>query len=409
MAPLDLYIGDEELANLHEVVESQVLYRGGWRGRPAQFVKRFEEAFAAFTGARYVLAVNSGTAALHVALAAAGVGPGDEVIVTSCSFISSSLAVVLADAIPVFADVDPRTFLLDPADVARKIGPRTKAILPVHWSGQLCEMDRLMELAAAHNLLVVEDCAQAYGCRYRGKLAGTIGHAGAFSLQQSKHITTGEGGLFVTDDRAMYERACLYANIGMDFIHAAQPQGGHQAVGMNLRMGELQAAVGLAQLPKMERFNAARAGLVQIIEDELRDVPGLALAQPVDGAEPSYFSYPIRYDPAVLGASKDEFMRRCREEHGVNVICYPGVPNHLEPVYTTGLYKRGYPPGVRWHPDNPPLGPGLLPVLEKAFPETLITVMFHHGDDPQTHRAYARALKQTALALAAEGAGAGRR
>jgi dTDP-4-amino-4,6-dideoxygalactose transaminase len=400
MEGVERFIGDEELELLRETVESQVLQRGGWRGVPGQFVKRFEEAFAAYTGAQYVLAVNSGTSALQAALAGAGIGPGDEVIVTSCSFIASSIAVVLADAIPVFADVDPVTFLIDPEDVARKIGPRTKAILPVHWSGQVCAMDRLMEIAAAHNLLVIEDCAQAYSCRYRGAMAGTIGHVGAFSLQQSKHITTGEGGLVITDDRAIYERACLFANLGMTFIHEAPPRGGHHFAGMNLRMGELQAAVGLAQLPKIERFNAARARLVEIVEQELRNVPGLALARPLEGAEPNYFSYPLRYDPAVVGMSKEEFMRRCREEHGVNVICYPGVPNHLEPVYTTGLYKQGYPAGVRWHPDNPPIGPGLLPVLERAFPETLITLMFHHGDDPETCRAWARAIKETALARA---------
>jgi dTDP-4-amino-4,6-dideoxygalactose transaminase len=401
---MNRFVGEDELALLREVIESQVLYRGGWRGAPARFAERFEAEFGAYLGREHVLAVNTGTSALQAALAGAGVGPGDEVIVTSASFIASSTCVLALDAVPVFADVDPATFNLDPADVARKITPRTKAVIPVHLYGQLCDMDAIMRLAAQHDLIVIEDCAQAFAWRHLGRLAGTIGHVGAFSLQQSKHITTGEGGIVATDDRALYERASRYANLGFNFVHDPTRAGApysHFALGWNLRMGELAAAVAVAQLPKLEEFNRRRQRLVEAIEGELRGGRGLRLPEPIDGAEPVYFFYPIRYDPAALGVPKDEFLARVRAEHGVAVGPYPPVPNHLEPVYTSGAYRQGYPPGVRWHPDQPPPGPGLLPRLERALPETLITVTFHHGDDPETYRALARALRATAESLAA--------
>jgi perosamine synthetase len=398
------FVGDEELDLLRQVIESQALFRGGWRSGKAQFVERFEREFAAYTGSAYCLAVNSGTSVLQAALVGAGVGPGDEVIVTAGSFVASSMCVVTVNAIPVFADVDPLTLNIDPADVARKVSPRTKAIIPVHLFGQLCDLDPIMEIARKHKLVVIEDCAQAYGARYKGRLAGTIGDVGAFSLQQSKHITTGEGGMLVTDDRAVYERASHYINIGFNFIHDKERTGapyGHFAVGQNLRMGELQAAVGVAQLPKLEGFNAARRRIVAAIESELRGVPGLHLPHVIDGAEPNYFFYPVRYDPTALGVSKAEFVARVKSEHGASIGQYPPVANHVEPVYTTGAYKQGYPPGLRWHPDNPPIGPGLLPVLEKALTETQLVFIMHHGDDPETHRATARALRETALSLGA--------
>jgi len=396
------FVGEEELELLRQVIESQVLHRGGWRSGAAQFVERFEQDFAAYTGSRYALAVNSGTSALQAALVGAGIGPGDEVIVTAGSFVASSMCVLAVNAIPVFADVDPLTFTIDPVDIAGKVTPRTRAIIPVHLFGQLCDMDPIMEVARAHELVVIEDCAQAYGCRYKGRLAGTIGQLGAFSLQQSKHITTGEGGLVITDDRAIYERASMYTNIGFTFIHDKERKGApysHFAVGENLRMGELAAAVGVAQLRKIEEFNAARRRLRALIEDEIRGVPGLLPAHVPPGSDPVFFFYPIRYDAGALGMSKSEFVARVKAEHGVSINAYPPVPNHLEPIYTTGIYKQGYPPGVRWHPDNPPIGPGLLPVLERALPETLLVMLTHHGDDPEMHLRTARALRETALSL----------
>ena len=407
---MERYIGDEELELVRQAIESQRLVRSGWRGTPGRFVAQLEAEFAGFLGRRYALAVNSGTSALQAALAGAGIGPGDEVIVTSASFIASSMCVPALNAIPVFADVDPATLNLDPEDVARKITPRTRAIVAVHLFGQLCEMDAIMRLAAAHDLTVIEDCAQAYGSRYKGRVAGSIGHIGAFSLQQSKHVTTGEGGLLVTDDRAVYERASLYSNIGFAWIHEGPGRGSgapysHFAVGQNLRLGELQAAVGVAQLRKLERFNALRQRIVATIEEELRGAPGLSPAHRPAGAEPCYFFYPIRYDPAIGGVPKTELLGRVKAALDPALARlvgqYPPVANHLEPVYTTGLYKRGYPPGVRWHPEQPPIGPGLLPVLERVLPETLITIQLHHGDDPQMHRTIARALRVAAQSLAA--------
>lgn len=204
-------LGDEELRLLEEVIRSGRLFR--FAGTK---VKRFEEEFANYFGVKHAIASTSGTSAIHVALGAINLGPGDEVITAPISDIGTVIPILAQNAIPVFADVDPETYNIDPSDVKRKMTEATKAIIPIHLFGQPCDMDPIMEIAEKHDLYVAEDCAQAYLAEHKGRMVGTIGHLGCFSLQQSKHMTAGDGGITVTDDDQLAHRAELFADKGWD-------------------------------------------------------------------------------------------------------------------------------------------------------------------------------------------------
>ncbi len=247
--------------------------------------KRFEEAFAQKMGVKYAMTLNSGTSTLHSALAACGVGPGDEVIIPALTVIMCGYAVIYAGARPIFADVDPKTFLLDPVDVERKITPRTKALMPVHLYGQVCDMDAIMQIAKKHNLKVVEDCAESFmATDGHGRLSGTIGDAGSFSLENSKHISTGDGGMLVTNDEPLAERMRKFAGMGFKNIQAGSGQVRrskdifqnpsylrHDTFGFNYRMTEVAAAVGLGQLERADIFVSLRRraglGFLQVIQE----------------------------------------------------------------------------------------------------------------------------------------------
>ena len=247
--------------------------------------KRFEEAFAQKVGVRYAMTLNSGTSTLHSALAACGVGPGDEVIIPALTVVMCGYAVLYAGATPVFADVDAKTFLIDPADIERKITSRTKAIMPVHLYGQVCDMDAIMQIAQKHNLKIVEDCAESFmATDAQGRLCGTIGDAGSFSLENSKHISTGDGGVLVTNDEPLAERMRKFAGMGFKNIQAGSGQVRrskdvfqnpsylrHDTFGFNYRMTEVAAAVGMGQLERADMFVSLRRraglGFLQVIQE----------------------------------------------------------------------------------------------------------------------------------------------
>ena len=249
MFPGGMEIGAEEKAAVMEVLDEKALFR--YYG-PTDFtsrVSRLEEEFAARFGVRYTLAVSSGTAALITALVASGLGPGDEVIVPAYTFIASVTAVLAARAVPVIAEVD-ESLTLDPLALEEKISPYTKAIMPVHMRGAPCAMDQIMDIARRHDLKVIEDVAQAMGGTYTGKRLGTIGHIGAFSFQFHKIITTGEGGMVVTDDQSLFHRARMYHD-SAGFWRMEHP-GELPIPGVNYRMGEIAGALGLVQLGRLE-------------------------------------------------------------------------------------------------------------------------------------------------------------
>lgn len=237
-------IGEEEIANVMEAM------RSGWISSLGAFIAQFERDFSAFCGVAHGVAVANGTTALHLALVAAGVGPGDEVLIPSLTFVATANVVRYCGATPVFVDSERETWQLDPTALEERITPRTKAIMPVHLYGHPCDMDAIMAIANRHGLAVVEDAAEAHGAECRGRRVGSLGAIGCFSFYGNKIITTGEGGMCVTDNGALAERLRLFRDHGMDPKRSYW----HEVIGFNYRMTNLQAAVGVAQTKKMPGF-----------------------------------------------------------------------------------------------------------------------------------------------------------
>ncbi|MCL2669183.1 MAG: DegT/DnrJ/EryC1/StrS family aminotransferase [Syntrophaceae bacterium] len=270
-------IGKEELKELEVLFSTGILARysedqerkGIWK------VRDFEKAFAKYTGSTYALGVSSGTCALKVALTALNVGPGDEVICPAFTFLATYEAVLEVGAMPVMADIDD-TLNLDPDDIENKLTDRTKAIIPVHMCGAPARMDKIMKVAKKHKLVVVEDAAQACGASIKGKYTGTFGQMGIFSFDQYKTITTGEGGMIITDDLDLYHRAEWHHDHGHDHLSTvSRALDGRTILGFNYRMNEVQGAIGLAQLRKLNRVLAAQRKNKAAIEAMLAPIPGL--------------------------------------------------------------------------------------------------------------------------------------
>ena len=238
-------IGPEEMEAVKEVLESGMVVQG-------KVVKEFEEKFAEYIGVKHAIAVSNGTVALDVALKALDIGPGDEVITSAFSFIASGNCVLFQNAKPVFVDIDPKTFNIDPSDIAEKITPKTKAIIPVHIFGQPAKMDAIKEIAKDKKIEVVEDAAQAHGAEYKGQKAGSIGTMGCFSLYATKNMMTGEGGIITSDDPKLADKMRLIRS------HGEIKKYTHNILGYNYRMTNLNAAIGLVQLKKLDKFNQKR-------------------------------------------------------------------------------------------------------------------------------------------------------
>ena len=276
-----------------DIAEVVATLRSGWIGMGPRTIQ-FERDFAAYTGAKHAIAVNSCTAALHLALLAAGVGPGDEVITTPLTFAATANVIEHTGATPVFADIDRRTQILDPARVAEKITPRTKAIVPVHMLGRPAPMDPLLDLARQHNLAIIEDAAHAVETVYRGRHVGTIGHFTAFSFYANKNVTTGEGGMLTTDDDAAADHARRlrlhgiskdawkrYSSEGFTPYELVEP-------GFKYNMLDLTAALGLGQLRRVEENWTIRERLVALYNEGLAEVPGLTIPalEPLEAGRP---------------------------------------------------------------------------------------------------------------------------
>src|SRR5438105_536727 len=273
-------IGEEEIEEVLEVMTSGYLFRYGislgadvdprFKGK----VYEVEREWARHCGVRYSVAVNSGTSALLTALAALGIGPGDEVIVPGYTFIASLSSIIYARAIPVLAEVD-QTFNLDPADVRAKITPRTRAIMAVHMMGNPTRLDELKGIADEHGLLLIEDCAQAFGATYKGRPVGSIGNAGAFSFNVYKTITSGDGGMVVTDNEEVYRRCFAFHDQGHSPLRTGVEIGQRPFVGLDLRFTELQAAVLIAQLRKLPRILSHLRANKKRYNELIADLPGL--------------------------------------------------------------------------------------------------------------------------------------
>ncbi len=299
------------------------------------YVERFEQAFLRHLGASHGLTVSNGTTALQVALLALGIGPGDEVIVPEFTFVAPANMVLAVGASPVFADVDPRTFCLDAADVARRITPKTRAIIAVHLYGNVCDMDAIGALARAHGLRLIEDTAQAPFSRYRGRFAGTFGDAGCFSFQAAKTITTGEGGFVVTPHADAEEKMRVIRDHGM----RKGKRYWHDTLGHNFRQTNLQAAVGLAQYESLDRIIVERRRVYRAYKERLEGVPGVTLQYFAPEVDPVVWAVALVLDPVAFRVDRDGVMKAMTE---VGIETRPGFyPFGAMPVYRTAPLPVG--------------------------------------------------------------------
>lgn len=309
-------------------------------------VEAFERKVAEYCGARYAVAMSSGTAALHAACLAAGIGPGDEAITTPITFVATANAVVYCGGTPVFADIREDTLTIDPEAIERRITPRTKAVLPVDFAGLPADMDAIVEIARRHGLIVIEDAAHALGARYKGRRVGSLADMTVFSFHPVKPITTGEGGMVLTNDDTLYQRLVRLRHHGM-VRHATPRQRGAwyyeiRELGHNFRLSDIQAALGLSQMNKLDGFIARRRQIARRYDEALADMP---LARPVEpeGYFSSFHLYTVQLALDRLSAGRDTVFDALRAE-GIGVqVHYP--PVHLHPYYRErfGHGPGGYP------------------------------------------------------------------
>ncbi len=298
--------------------------RSGWVSSIGAYVTAFEAELASRCGVDHAVATSNGTTALHLALAVAGIGPGDEVIVPSLTFVATAAAVRYVGASPVFAESDPSHWCIDPEDVARRITPRTRAIVAVDLYGHPADMDALGELAAGHDLVVVEDAAEALGAVYRGRPAGGLGRLGVLSFYGNKLITTGEGGALLVDDPALLARARLLRDHAMD----PDRRYWHGEIGFNYRITNMQAALGVAQLERLDEFLRRKREIAAVYRAGLQDVPGVTLQSEADWAKSSWWMTTLRID-AAHGVDREEVAAQLRAD---GVDSRPAfVPIHLLP------------------------------------------------------------------------------
>lgn len=300
----------------------------GWLSSLGPYVRRFEQRFSAFSETAHAIAVSSGTSALHLALAAANIGPGDEVIVPALTFVATANAVTYTGARPVFADVDPQTWTLDPTDCERRLTARTRALVPVHLYGHPADMDPLLDLARSHGLIVIEDAAQAHGARYKGRPVGSLGYVGCFSFYGNKIISTGEGGMLVTNDARLADRAVFLRDHAM----TSEARYFHTAVGFNYRMTNLQAAVGCAQLEEIEAILERKREISREYAARLRDIAGLSLPVEATWAESVYWMYSVLIENH-FGHTRDSVMDVLKAR-GIDTRPF-FVPLHLLPPYAS--------------------------------------------------------------------------
>lgn len=313
--------GETEIAYVNECILS------GWVSSTGKYVTRFEETFAAFCGAKHAVAVCNGTCALHVAMLGLGIGPGDEVIVPSLSFIASGNTVVHAGARPVFADSDIATWNIDPAAIEPLITKRTRAIMPVHLYGHPANMAKITAIARRHGLAVIEDAAEAHGARCNGQRVGSLGDVACFSFFGNKIITTGEGGMVVTNDTALADRIRLLRDHGM----SRERKYFHPVIGYNYRLTNIQAALGVAQMERIDGILQTRREAADFYRSELGHLPGIVLPPEEPWAENIFWLYSILVDESAAGISRDALLLQLQTK-GVETRPF-FIPMHQQPPY----------------------------------------------------------------------------
>ena len=345
-----------QLAALQQVLES-----GKW-GVGSPFIAEFEKRFAEFQQAKYALSVCNGTASLMIALKACGVKAGDQVIIPAYTFIATASSVLMVNAVPVFVDIDPETYNIDPAQIEAAITPTTKAIMPVHIAGQPANLDAILAIAKRHNLPVVEDAAQAHGAEWKGRRVGAIGNVGSFSFQSSKNLSAGEGGALVTDDKALIDVCFSYQNCGRVREGAWYE---HRVLGGNFRLSAFQASLLTAQLATLAEDMQRRDLHAHYLDERLREIPGIKplLVQP-NVTRHARHLYIFRYDAEAFdGLPRDRFIDALRAE---GIYCHKGyTPLYREQLFSLDPRQHPWIEGINYRELN-------LPVTERAGDEEAV-------------------------------------
>lgn len=307
-------IRDEEIEAVTEVLKSGMLAQG-------KKVEEFQDKFAKYTDSKHAIATSSGTTALHTAMLAAGIGPGDEVITTPFTFAATANSILYTGATPIFADIDPKTFNIDPAKIADKITDKTKAILPVHLYGQPADMTPIKDMANMNDLIVIEDAAQAHGAVYHGEKIGSIGDMGCFSFYPTKNMTTGEGGMVTTSNDELAEKSAMIR------AHGESKRYEHEILGYNYRMTDIAAALGIVQSEHLAEFNDQRIANANALSEKLADVEEIETPYITEGVKHVFHQYTIR----VKNGKRDELNQYLNKHNIGTGIHYPIV-----------LYKQPY-------------------------------------------------------------------
>lgn len=327
------YIDDDDIQAVVETLKSDFLTTG-------PLINKFEQIVADYVGAKYAVAVSNGTAALHVACLAAGVKEGDEVITTPITFVASANCALYCGATPVFADIKPETYNIDPSDIKKKITNKTRAIIAVHFTGQPCELDEIHEIAKEYNLVVIEDAAHALGAEYKGRKIGSISDLTTFSFHPVKHITTGEGGMITTNDEELYKKLLFFRSHGITRVHSEMSTYDGDwyyeqvDLGYNYRITDIQCALGISQMNKIDKFVFRRKEIAGRYNELLKDCSGIILPKQLDGCNNSWHLYVIQ----VVGKERKYIFDELRNKNiGVNVHY---IPVHTQPYYREHGYDK---------------------------------------------------------------------
>ena len=382
--PPYITIGEEERRAVNEVLDSTVLsaFYGSWSpgfyGGPR--VQSLEREWAEYFGVKHAVSVNSATSGLYAAVGAAGIGPGDEVIVSPYTMAASATAAIVYGGIPVFADLDPDIFCITPRSIRERITPHTRAIIAVDIFGHPADMDEIMEIARERDLIVIEDAAQAPGAKYGGRWAGALGHMGVFSLNYHKAIHSGEGGVIVTDDDELADRLRLIRNHAEVVVEKKGVRNLVNMVGYNYRMTEIEAAIAAEQLRKLEGLVVKRVEAADFLTARLSKLPGIRPPAVRDGVRHGYYLYSIRYDASVVGAPRDRFTDALRAE-GV-----PIVNGYVKPIYLAPMYQEriaigqdGFPFTYPGYKGQVSYERGICPVTERMHFEELFYIDLIHA------------------------------
>jgi len=380
-------IGDSEKRRVLNVLDEGVLsgfiadnsdaFLGGCQ------VRELEASVCQYFNVKHTIAVNSATAGLHAALAALGIGPGDEVIVTPYTMSATATAIVMANGVPVFADIEESGFCLDPNSVESCINERTKAIVVVHLFGGTANMNKLMQIAKQHGLSLVEDCAQAPGARTEGSQVGTMGDVGVFSLNQHKTITCGEGGFAITNNSKLAQRIQLIRNHGEAVVGSMKVEDLTNMIGFNYRMTELEAAVAIEQFRRLDELNSRNIELANYLTSKLSKFEGFILPASSQDRSNVFFVYPIRIMSNVCGITRNEFIKAINAE-GIPMAAGYVRPLYLEPMYQKKIAsgKSGFPFKNHYQDNNVNYAKGICPTVERMYEEELmLTSVCKH---PQT-------------------------